>query len=102
MESLCCDSTTSDTGRIKVSCIRTKTRKAALYLPCRDHIYELILKSVFKSSINTSSGPKRGFFKHFQQALLNIDTSKRILGIDDQIIGNSICKDIENILILPT
>lgn len=97
VEALCCDTTASNTGRIKGACVllERKLEKDLLYLPCRHHIYELILKSAFEACIATSPGPEAGLFKRFQQAWANIDVSKYTIGIDDQFVMNSIGKDIE-------
>lgn len=100
VQALCCDTTTSNTGRVKGACVllERKLRKDLLYLPCRHHIYELVLKSAFEACIGTSSGPETGLFKRFQQAWINIDTSKYTIGIDDQFVVNSIGKDKEIVL----
>lgn len=53
VQALCCDITVSNTGRLNGACIliERKIDKDLLYLPCRHHIYELILRSVFKIKI---------------------------------------------------
>lgn len=100
VEALCCDTTASNTGRIKGACVllERKLEKDLLCLPCRHHIYELVLKSAFEACIATSSGPEAGLFKRFQHAWANIDVSKYTIGIDDQFVRNSIGKDIEIML----
>ncbi|GBL76002.1 hypothetical protein AVEN_234317-1 [Araneus ventricosus] len=57
VQALCCDTTASNTGRIKCACVllERKLGKDLLYLPCRHHIYELALKSAFEACITTSS-----------------------------------------------
>ncbi|KAF2883701.1 hypothetical protein ILUMI_22469 [Ignelater luminosus] len=75
VEALCCDTTASNTGRIK------------------DTI--LILKSAFETCIATSSGLESRLFKRFQQVWASIDVSKYSVGIDDEFAISSIEKDIE-------
>ncbi|GBM50933.1 hypothetical protein AVEN_36800-1 [Araneus ventricosus] len=57
VQALCCDTTESNTGRIKGACVllERKLGKDRLYLPCRHHLYELILKSAFEECITESS-----------------------------------------------
>lgn len=49
VQAFCCDTTASNTGRIKGSCVSLENylKRNILYLPCRHHIYELVLKNVF-------------------------------------------------------
>nr|XP_012144553.1 PREDICTED: LOW QUALITY PROTEIN: uncharacterized protein LOC105662954 [Megachile rotundata] len=49
VQALCCDTTSSNTGRLQGACVLLEQlieRIHILYLPCRHHIYELILRSV--------------------------------------------------------
>jgi len=49
IQGLCCDTTASNTGRLKVACIilQQLLEHDILYFPCRHHIYEIILRSAF-------------------------------------------------------
>ncbi|GBM66065.1 hypothetical protein AVEN_207160-1 [Araneus ventricosus] len=57
VQALCCDTTLSNTGRIKGACVllERKLGKDLIYLPCRHPIYELVLKSAFEACIAMSS-----------------------------------------------
>lgn len=100
IEALCCDTTASNTGRINGACVllEQKLNKDLLYLPCRHHIYELVLKSAFEACLGVSSGPEGLLFKRFHKAWINIDISKFSIGIEDQFVMNAIGNDRESIL----
>lgn len=50
VKSLCCDTTVSNTGRFKGACILLEQMLGCniLYLPCRYHIFEIILKKIYE------------------------------------------------------
>jgi len=56
--------------------------KDLLYLPCRHHISEVILKSVFDVKFGSTSGPNVVIFKRFKEYWSKIDTTKFKSGID--------------------
>lgn len=60
IQALCCDTTASNTGRINGACTNLETYfgRDLLYLPCRHHILELVLKSCFDILIGPTSGYK--------------------------------------------
>lgn len=53
IKALCCDTTASNTGHLKDACIilEQMLERDLLYLPCRHHIFEIILKSIFDEKI---------------------------------------------------
>jgi len=53
VQALCCDTIASNTGRLNGAriLIEKKLGRDLLYLPCRHHIYELILRAVFEIKI---------------------------------------------------
>ncbi|GBM71843.1 hypothetical protein AVEN_159962-1 [Araneus ventricosus] len=57
VQALSCDTTASTPGRIEGACVllERKLGKDLLYLPCRHHVYELVLKSAFDFA--SSYGP---------------------------------------------
>ncbi|XP_050530606.1 uncharacterized protein LOC126899603 [Daktulosphaira vitifoliae] len=88
VKSLCCDTTASNTGRLKGACILLEQMlgRDILYLSCRHHIYEIILKSVFEVKFNTSSGPDVPIFNKFQKCWQNINKTNYLSGIEDTVI----------------
>ncbi|KAF0744220.1 Uncharacterized protein FWK35_00019537, partial [Aphis craccivora] len=59
VQALCCDTTASNTGRLKGACIllEQKLEREILYLPCRHHILEVVLRSAFEIKIDIASAP---------------------------------------------
>lgn len=53
------------------------------YLPCRHHVFELVLKSAFETYWLTSSGPNVLIFNWFKNEWINIDQIKFATGISD-------------------
>ncbi|KAG0730304.1 hypothetical protein GWK47_028506 [Chionoecetes opilio] len=61
----CFDTTASNTGMVQGACIRIEQElgRSLLWLACRHHVHEVILKDVFEASLGSSSGPDIGIFK---------------------------------------
>lgn len=75
------DTTASNTGRLNGACVllEQKLGRDILFLPCRHHIYEIILQVVFtKAKFSASSGPDIPLFKRFKKEWINknIDQEK--------------------------
>lgn len=62
---LCCDTTSSNTGRIGACVLlEQKLNREILIFPCRHHVYELVLKSVFEVKISQlTTSPDIPLFK---------------------------------------
>lgn len=76
--SLCFDTTSSNTGLKSGACveIERELERNLLWLACRHHIFELLLKEAFIESIKTSTtGPDVQLFKRFRDNWHKIDTS---------------------------
>lgn len=101
VQGLCCDTTSSNTGRLNGACIRIEQKldKNLLYLPCRHHIYELVLISVFETKIpQVTTSPSIPLFKNFQKKWIDIDSSNFICGLEDQYCSSAIENIREDIL----
>jgi len=86
VEALCCDTTASNTGRLNgaMVLIEQKLNKDLLYLPCRHHIYELILRSVFECKLpQITSSPDIPLFKKFQKNWNNVNNTNYMSGMED-------------------
>jgi hypothetical protein len=59
IQALCCDTTAFSMGRLKGACILLEQRlkRDILYFPCRHHILEVILRSLFEIKIDITSVP---------------------------------------------
>jgi len=92
VQDFCCDTTASNTGRKLGSCVLLENylERNILYLPCRHHIYELVLKYVFDTKLNTTSGPDVPIFKRFQQYWGNLYTEKFRPGTINEFIQKNL------------
>lgn len=86
-------------GRLKGACVLLENylERNILYLPCRHHIYELVLKSVFEAKLCITSGPDVPIFKRFQQFWGNIDQNKFKAGIMNDFVKtilNDVCDNV--------
>lgn len=70
--------------------IEDELEKKLVYLPCRHHIFEIILKKVFEIYWPTSSGPNVPIFLRFKNKWGNLNTSNYTPGISDPIILNAL------------
>ena len=72
------DTTTSNTGLVQGACTRIEVElhRPLLWLACRHHVYEVVLKDVFECCHGPSSGPDIALFKRLQTRWPFIDQSK--------------------------
>jgi hypothetical protein len=104
VQAFCCDTTASKTGRRLGACVLLENylERNILYLPCRHHIYELILKCVFDTKLCTKSGPDVPIFKRFQQYWGNLNTEKFEPGTINEFIQTNVsdvCSDVINFVV---
>lgn len=59
-----------------------------VWLPCRHHIMELVIKGVFEVYWPTQSGPNVQFFSRFEDFWKQIDKLKYDAGIDDPAVAD--------------
>ena len=100
VEALCCDTTSSNTGRLQGACVLLEQRieRDLLYFPCRHHIYEIVLRGVFELKMPKTTGPNIQLFKKFQNSWPEINKNNYIPGThDDYVLKhiNDIQKKIE-------
>lgn len=90
VQAICCDTTASNLGNRNGAAINLKQllQKDLLYLPCRHHIYELVLNCVFVTKIPGTDGPNVPLFKKFQENWNQVDQTKCKNGLT----GNKIPK----------
>ena len=86
IEAMCFDTTAVNTGRFKGTCVLLEQlfEKDLLYLACRHHILELILKAVFDCKMGSTTAPQPDIFKRFQTMWSKIDKRKYKIGIHDE------------------
>ncbi|XP_049307370.1 uncharacterized protein LOC125777157 [Bactrocera dorsalis] len=59
VKALVFDTTASNTGTFKGACVLIENflEKDLLYLPCRHHMYEIILKAIYEEKMGKTTGP---------------------------------------------
>ncbi|KAL4104515.1 hypothetical protein QTP88_019810 [Uroleucon formosanum] len=92
VQALCFDTTASNTGRLKGACIllEQKLEREILYLPCRHHILEVVLRSAFEIKIDIASAPDVPIFKRFQKCWPNINVNNFHIGLEDTFVFQSL------------
>ena len=75
IQALSCDAAASNTGQINGACTNLEKlfKRDLLYLHCRHHIFELVLRSCFESLMVTTSGPDMTLFKRFIEHWTKLD-----------------------------
>ena len=69
---------------------RKKVGRALLYLPCRHHILEIVLKDVFMKHLGSTTGPDVELFKSFRNFWLEIKTEPYECGMSDDTVAASL------------
>lgn len=87
-------------GRLNGACklIEEGLGRDLCYLPCRHHIYELLLKAVFETSWPTTTGPNVSIFKRFQDHWPEIDPTQFEIGIEDSLAKEALTEAKPSIL----
>ncbi|KAG0711437.1 hypothetical protein GWK47_020605 [Chionoecetes opilio] len=75
----CFDTTASNTGMVQGACIRIEQElgQSLLWLACRHHVHEVILRDVFQASLGSPSGPDIGIFKRLRDRWSFVNSSQR-------------------------
>ena len=68
-----------------------------LYLPCRHHIFEIILADCFEQNLPVMSGPNVPLFKRFHDSWNEIDKGKYKNGLEGKTIIPNLSHKIEDI-----
>jgi hypothetical protein len=97
---VCCDTTASNTGRLKGACVLLEQHleKDMMYLMCRHHIYELVLRCVFEEKFGITSGPNIPLFKKFQEYWGKLNTSNFNPGIEDSNVCMALSRTKNDVL----
>lgn len=69
VEAVCMDTTASNTGCNlgAATLLEELLHKDLLWMPCRHHIFEIVLGAIFTLKISVSTGPENSEFKKFQK-----------------------------------
>jgi hypothetical protein len=96
VKAMCFDTTASNTGRLKGACVILEQMlgRELLYLPCRHHILEILLRGVFDKKMGSTSGPHPDIFNRFITAWPKIDKGKYDTGISDNQIQKQLTPEV--------
>jgi hypothetical protein len=99
VKALCCDTTSSNLGHLNGAAVNLEKllKRDLLYLPCRHHIFELILRAAFETFIPKSTAPSVKLFDNFSKEWTLIDKSKYKTGLEDEQVRNVIGDKIDTI-----
>lgn len=99
VEALCCDTTPSNLGCSNGAAfyLEQLLEKNLLYLSCRHHILELVLRCVFEKKIPFTTGPNVPLFKKIQSVWPDIKQNNYKSGIENQMVRNIVIDHIEDI-----
>lgn len=102
VKAICCDTTASNLGVRSGSAVLLERllMRDILFLPCRHHIFELVLRCVFEKNQPETTGPNIPLFKNFKQNWPNIDQSKHTSGIEDDKVKQFVTSDVIDRIIL--
>lgn len=86
------DTTASNTGRLTgASCaLEQLFERSVLYLPCRHHIYELVLREVFETKCGKTSAPGVLIFDRFKDGWNAIKNKAHTAGVEDDEVAKRI------------
>ena len=95
VEFVCFDTTSTNTGIHKGAAylLEKKLDRDLLFLPCRHHISELLLKAVFELNFGKSSAPDVLMFDRFARKWNGINTKNFKNGMVDEKVRNSMGLD---------
>jgi hypothetical protein len=84
----CFDTTATNTGPKKGACnlLEKKLQRDLMYLACRHHIYEIMLRAAFECKIKGTTGPVVPLFKKFGEYWSKINKSAFLSGMEDEKI----------------
>lgn len=96
VKAMCFDTTASNTGKFKGACtiLEQMLGKELLYLACRHHILEVLLRGVFECKLGSTTGPQPDIFKRFQNTWLTINKEKYEIGITDKLINKHLTPEV--------
>lgn len=95
IEACCFDTTSVNTGCDNGAGVLLEKilGKELLFLCCRHHIYELVLRAVFEEKVAVSSGKEEPLFNRFKKMWPSIKFKQYQFGIADSIVAEEL-KDI--------
>ncbi|CAD6231335.1 GSCOCG00012218001-RA-CDS [Cotesia congregata] len=90
IKAICFDTAATNTGIHHGAGVELEKilKRKLIWLPCRHHVIELVIKGVFEAYWPVQSGPNVPFFNRFKIGWNKINTSKYNAGINDKIVAD--------------
>ena len=100
VKGVCCDTTNANLGAKNgaATLLEDLLWYDLLYLPCRHHIFEIILSACFENKLPGTNGPNAPLFKRFQEDWDNIDKKKYKTGLDGNTMDPKLSSQIPDII----
>ncbi|XP_046430894.1 uncharacterized protein LOC124184831 isoform X2 [Neodiprion fabricii] len=95
IKAMCFDTPAVNTGILNgtAALIERKLNRKLIRLPCRHHIFKIILKGVFEVFWPTTSGPNVPIFGRFKNWWSKADHLKYQSGMEDKFVANALNTD---------
>ncbi|XP_050340394.1 uncharacterized protein LOC126766704 isoform X2 [Bactrocera neohumeralis] len=92
VEMVCFDTTATNTGKRNGAgmLLEQKLKRSLLWLPCRHHIAEIILRAVFEIYFGKSCGPEVAIFESFWREWNTFNLKDFSIGIMDEEVRRAI------------
>lgn len=100
VKAICCDTTASNLGHVSGAAVQLEhlLDRELLYLPCRHHIFELILRIVFETKMPPSSGPNVPLFQRFQNSWNDLNKANYKIGLDNDSLKTVLADHIDEVV----
>lgn len=88
IKALCCDTTNSNLGCVNraATILQNLLDADILYLPCRHHIFEVVLRGCFEEKLPITTGPNVPIFSRFRDSWPKLDKIKFRSGLDGKML----------------
>lgn len=83
------DTTAVNTGPVVGAAVLLEQllERDVLYLPCRHHIYELVLRATFENKFGKTSGPEVPMFARFREGWNELQSKTHMSGVQDDEVS---------------
>ncbi|XP_015124642.1 uncharacterized protein LOC107046530 isoform X2 [Diachasma alloeum] len=92
------DTTASNTGSVSGACVLLEKFRGRdlLYLACRHHVFELLLKTAFESLMESTTGPDVSIFRRFQGSWKSMNQEEFSPGVEDNVVKQALQQNMED------
>lgn len=99
IQALCCDTASTNLGPFNGAAVNLERLldRDLLYLPCRHHILELVLRAAYETMFPGTKGPKVAIFQRFQSAWPHVNTSNYKSGLEEDGINEILNEKVDEI-----